>query len=329
MRVRTGDPVKAFSNKEKRKQIFDDYMSSGENLETCMLYHKRRIVQAKLAKAVYRPKTQPELMARYQDEDYVQLIIADCEKRKRFEKDKFAPNDATKVRYWVLDDESLEFSSAQELEFMLECQTDIAQEDASLMAADGAFFSSAGDIGTGGAGTMEVARLGDLHSKGAKDDTGNATQQRSKTSKNKTATGEGKGTGAGKGSGEGKGTGAAEVFPETSLQRARKTCDELTTHIGAGSKLVLELGRADASDALVQQINDTIAAMKEQHKMIDQRLPYKIENPPDYYNSMCDNATKQVMYFKNRCAYAKALVGVTKREEKAKAPSQPSSAHGK
>ena len=61
-------------------------------------------------------------------------------------------------------DETLEFTNAQELEFALECQQALSNEEAQKLTSDGSMFDSAGELPSGGACPLEVARLSDVHS---------------------------------------------------------------------------------------------------------------------------------------------------------------------
>ena len=40
------------------------------------------------------------------DEEYVKLVMADSVARKRVTRDRFKPNDKSRVKYWVLNDEA-------------------------------------------------------------------------------------------------------------------------------------------------------------------------------------------------------------------------------
>ena len=93
---------KAFNNKENRASLFAEFMKCGKDLAKMELSAKRKLIKAKLAQSVYRPKTEAELLDRYKDQSYVDLVKKEAEKRKRVTKDPLALNDGTRTQYWVL-----------------------------------------------------------------------------------------------------------------------------------------------------------------------------------------------------------------------------------
>jgi len=298
----------AFNDEKKRATLFLDYFKGEENLEKVMVLHKRRILKQKLAKATYRPKTMDQLEVRFPEKAYRDLIVDECKKRSRVQKDTLCPSDEKRLKYWILDDESFEVSSLQELEMILESQAEVSQDDALKLSADGGFFSAGGDISTGGIGVQDGRHLMDLHSQAPTGQGGKQVKSQAQLEKEKLEKDKAK---------KDKEAQAAQVAAaETSLTKAKKATTELAKKVGEGSKLLLELKRADASPALMTQISESIDKMKNLHEALEERIILAIENPPDYYNAMNENARMQIEYYNNRTLYGKALINTSKRVEK-------------
>lgn len=314
----------AFAKKEERATIFVDFYKKNEDLDLVYLMHRRRIIKTKLSKAVYRPKTEAELLDKFKDPDYVKLVINDATRRNRAARDKFCPNDNFKIQYWVLDDETLEFTNAQELEFALECQQALSNEEAQKLTSDGSMFDSAGELPSGGACPLEVARLSDVHSQiggpGFSLPSGQqmlvdapaADSAEAKAAAKKEAT-------AAKAAAKKVADDLKKslpVPPDTSLEKAKKHSVDLVTQIGHATKLIFDLDGSDGGPMYQAQIKSCITAMTQQKAALAERIILAIADPPDYYDTMNDAAATMIRYFKDRAFFAKALVGAAKRKEK-------------
>ena len=232
----------------------------------------------------------------------------------------------------VLDDENMTFNNIQELEMVLETQTDLDHASYKAMTSEGGYFDTAGHVATSGITDAENSRLGELHNnnscaadaqpvgKRRKGNTGTAIT-------NGTATG---GTGSGRGQGSaptggdaptavGKGSTPTGVLvtKKTGAALASSSLKELSSKIAEAQRLVLDCGIACGSPSLISEINGAIKAMHEQHVMLESWVIKKVENPPNFYDAMIANAGSQMTFCSDRMDYAKALVQVTKRKEKA------------
>lgn len=93
--------LKAFNDRAARATLFVDFHVKLEDLDKVQLIHTRRQIKSKLSTAVYRPKTEDEMLVRWTDINYVELMKQEAITRGRTQKDRFAPNDPKKTRYWV------------------------------------------------------------------------------------------------------------------------------------------------------------------------------------------------------------------------------------
>lgn len=311
--------------------MFVDFYKKNEDMDQVSLMHKRRIIKSKLAKAVYRPKTEIQLLEKFNDEDYVKLIMADAVRRNRVEKDRLAPNDLNLRRFWVLDDETLEFSNAQELEFALECQAELTNGEAQELTADGGFFAAGGEVGTGGINPCESARLHDFHSHhmtspsetlAITDGQVDANDPKAKAAAKKEAL---KAAKLAKDAEQQKAADAAKeaglppppLTKDTGLEKARKTNNELCSCVATATRVILDLNGADGAKSHQDNIQRCIDAMKQQIEVLGDRISLAILEPVDYYDSMVENAAAQIKFYKNRALYAKSLINVTKRIQNA------------
>lgn len=234
--------------------------------------------------------------------------------RGRTEKDRFCPNDVSKLRYWVLDDESLTFSNMQELSMALEIGVEINKETAEALTSDGGYFDAAGDIPCGGVNSGEAARLADVHAnlRAAEATTGRNGKRKKGDGKAKNESG---GTSTGSSGAGGNqppktgdpGTGAAGtantdndaqlMAKQSSLLVAKACLKELSKKVGDGGKMVLECARADASPTLIAQLEDSVDAMRKQYKILDEQVAQNYQEPTDYYKTMNDAAKAQIDWY--------------------------------
>ncbi len=251
---------------------------------------------------------------------------ADCNKHSRTAKDPLAPTDITKLKYWVLDDESLTFSSLQELEFALSVKLELSREQAVELSADGGFFGHEGEITTAGVSAQESARLAAVCD-GQVGGTRSPGKAKAKATPKANPKAEPNAQQTNPGNPGVPNTNPV-VKSETSLAKAKKMLAQLSTKVGDGAKLAIELSRVDAGPWLIDQINQCVDAMKVQHGHLDRTVALKISEPANYYDSMVDAGQKIIEYYTNRSAHAKALVNVTRRLEKEPAETEATSSPG-
>jgi hypothetical protein len=113
----------AFNDKAKRPLMFCDFIKNQENLDKAELLQKRRMVQQKINENCYRPKTHQDLLLKFEGmhdtEQYVKKIEDEARARGRVQKDRYMPNDKSKQRFWILDDEVMKFCNQQDAITML------------------------------------------------------------------------------------------------------------------------------------------------------------------------------------------------------------------
>ena len=160
------DLVEAFNIKQNRTDLFADWVKNGGDPIQTTIAHKRRVLKQQRASKLLRPRLKSELMTmpRFQgNEEWVDKVIADCVKAKRFQVDKHYPNDVSKRRYWVLDDESIEFTSVEELETVLEAESmEVAPAHAEQLTAPGGVFHPTGELSMPGFGSDQIAKEREL-----------------------------------------------------------------------------------------------------------------------------------------------------------------------
>ena len=199
---------------------------------------------------------------------------------------------------------------------MLEVSAEVSAAEAQQMCADGAVFDTTGEIACGGIGVSEVARLADAHCSVPAGKDGQLPGAGSTGGTDHGKPGGKKDGGNKGGKPEVKGKGAESVVPLTSLAQAKAASINLTKKVGEGAKLAMELGRAGCSEQLIEQINKSVGAMKTLHGMLEERVSLAVSDPPDYYDSMWQNANAQIDWFNNRAAYGKGLINIQKRLDK-------------
>ncbi len=63
--------MQAFNDKCQRAKLFVDFIMHTGDLDKVMVEQTRRAVKKKLSACVYKPKTDKELMDRYNNRDYM------------------------------------------------------------------------------------------------------------------------------------------------------------------------------------------------------------------------------------------------------------------
>ena len=125
-----------FNDKAKRAELFQDFFRGGEDLDVMMLTHTRRQVLSQRSKAKFRPLAKSQLMGKYNDAAYVELIISDAVTKKRWKKDPLCPNDESHYKYWCLDDETMSFEQLIEIETALQGSVELDEMAAKSLTED-------------------------------------------------------------------------------------------------------------------------------------------------------------------------------------------------
>ena len=73
----------AFNDKDKRKELFVEFVKSAEVVPALTIVMKRRHLKSRVGELKYKPMTEAELMAKFNDEDYVNKVLSECRKHKR------------------------------------------------------------------------------------------------------------------------------------------------------------------------------------------------------------------------------------------------------
>ena len=103
--------VTKFKDPSQRQSLFVDYFRVKGVLEHLALLVTVRHEVAQEYKLKYKLFSREDLLDRHhQEEKYVDLIIEDCKKHKRYKVDKL---DKSKLWYWGVDKESMTLSKAK------------------------------------------------------------------------------------------------------------------------------------------------------------------------------------------------------------------------
>ena len=219
----------------------------------------------------------------------------------------------------VLDDESLTFANAQELELLLDCECDLDPECAQALAANGGAFDVAGDIAAAGVSAAETSRLAELHFDPSAPPT---KKQRTTADARGTASGSGvQQQGGGQQSSDQQGAnggqaGATLQSKDTSMQRAKAALKELSKTVGSTQQVALDCKRANASAQLEAEITAACTAMQQQFSSLDAWIKVA-RTEENFYDDMVENSKAMIRYAVDKADYAKALISVSKRKEKA------------
>ena len=103
--------VAKFKDANQRQSLFVDYFRVKGNLENLSLLVTVRHEMSQEYKLRLKLYTREDLLEKHhRDEKYVDLIIEDCKKHKRYKPDKL---DKSKLWYWGVDEESMTLSKAK------------------------------------------------------------------------------------------------------------------------------------------------------------------------------------------------------------------------
>jgi len=204
----------------------------------------------------------------------------------------------------VIDDETMTFENAQELELALSMRADdLTQEDVKSIMADGGMFDATGQVSADGFSQAESHYVGsNLFAEGTDVGAGAAAVKVPKTPKvPKVPKPEDPDPNAAVDA-------AKQLTKETSLDKAKKIMKDLSQKVGAGATVILDLGRAGVSPHLVDQIQAVLNAMKTQHDFLHKEILLNITNPVDHYKDMCERASAQMTWYSGNCQSSKVKV---------------------
>ena len=97
--------IERYADKTQRAKLFVDFMLCKEDLDRVSLMHRRRIIQRRKAKLVFRPMTRAQIVAKCEgDEEHADKKISEAVQNRRWRTDKLNPTCRSKILYWILDD---------------------------------------------------------------------------------------------------------------------------------------------------------------------------------------------------------------------------------
>ncbi len=122
-----------------------------------MLFEKRLEISQE-GELLWMKMTKKQLIAHFDDDvDYAADVILDCKKSGRMTLDRLWPKDESKIRYWVLKDETFKMKRALVDRITLKGSTDLAIEDAKEMMTHGdSAFQTNGDMQMIGMDTSDM-----------------------------------------------------------------------------------------------------------------------------------------------------------------------------
>ena len=151
--------VARFKDPTKRGGLFLDWFKGNEDVQEVQLIHKRRLIQENKAESIYQKLTKTGLMKHFHDdEDYVELVIQQCKKKKLFSKDPLDPTNEKHFKYWVLAEENFKMSKALQVEAGIEGEAlELNGMEIAGLTGVGGAFNLDGDLNVGGLDTSGLA----------------------------------------------------------------------------------------------------------------------------------------------------------------------------
>jgi hypothetical protein len=205
------------------------------------------------------------------------MVMQDAISNNRWRKDKFAPTDAAKNVYWVLDDDSVTFTSEEQEIQEMEASMNLNEEDARSVAA-----ALENNVAAAGFCQNAMANQGNLEHPGMAQSRpaaeaavamalADSAEGEGPEAAGKKQAGKGKQPGKGKKQGAAAGDGGAlpvTVVPESPGDRARKMISSLASKAGDACTMVTKMKSLDASETLVKQLGDAKQNMEAQHDIL-------------------------------------------------------------
>ena len=181
-------------------------------------------------------------------------------KHKRVTKDRLAPNDAARHKYWILAEEAVKFKKALEIEHELKGESaSVSKKDGFELMSEGGAFGVGGQVAALGLGAAATLALQDDDEEDEKDKKGKKDKTGAKPNNKKVAA---TATATGTGDGNGNGNGAEVVVPEQPLAKANKSMKMLAKLSGEAHELRLQMSSVEASETLMANMEKCKIAME-------------------------------------------------------------------
>ena len=292
--------VERFQNKAARGDLFSDFFKADGSVESMKMLHKRRHVDQQKSQKKFRPLTQKMLEEKY-DAEYVKTLIQDAVANNRWKPDDLMPWDQERIKYYVLDDESIEFNQMFEQETSLSGAADITSEQAAAFtSAGGAFDSLAGHTGMPGFDGSAFAHA----------------------MTNSTAVVEvpkgGRGKKNGKPLGGDDGADGVEVVAVVQpLEVQQKNCTHLTKLSGAACEMILKLkAMPENAEGWIKSLECSKEEMEQLYGELSAMTGRKV-NDEEVYVPFQERFDAVVEEYNNRKQFVNAFLNVRKRQEQA------------
>ena len=118
------------------------------------------------------------------------------------------------------------------------------------------------------------------------------------------------------GSSDAKGAGADEAKPMSALEKAQTMSNQLSRAAGKSTETALELRETEASDTLISQMQRLGKALEKVYEELNSKIKTKSKTA-EFYEPSLVKGGKLLALFKDKHDYAKALLAVKKRKDKA------------
>ena len=298
--------VERFQSKSGRAELFKDFFTADGNVEGMKVLHKRRHVDQQRSQK-WRPLTQKQLEEKY-DTEYAQNLIQDAVTNNRWKVDDLMPWDQERIKYYVLDDESIEFNQLYEQELSLAGSADVTSgQVAALSSAGCAFDSVAGHVGTLGFDNNAMARVmaGAPHVPAVVAEVP------------KPVRGQKNGKHAQQTVGEDGGDNVEVVAVVQPLEVQHKNCTVLTKLSGAACEMILRLkAMPENAEGWIKSIEDSKEKMEELYGELSTMTAKKV-NDEELYVPCQERFDAVVDEYNNRKQFVNAFLNVKKRQEQA------------
>ena len=147
--------VEQFKDPSKKKQLFVDFYRVKGNLESLQLLVNVMVEMRQEAKLKYKKNDRAGLLDKFHnDESYVDLVIQDAIRHKRFVKDRL---DNNKMWYWGVDEESLTLTRAKAMQVQTTQSFDLDADTAASMFSDGGLMDMSSVLDMRGADNKMLA----------------------------------------------------------------------------------------------------------------------------------------------------------------------------
>ena len=281
--------VQKFKDEEAtRSTLFIDFWKAKENLTQMELLVERRLTDKQEGKVTFKKYQYDDLLAKFHgDKDYVDAVVADCTKNKRFCKDKLMPENRKKDWYWGVDEETFTISKAVEDRATLSAQCQPGAEAAEHMISGASPFANDQVLGMQGLDNRMMLDLpGGFASKAkgkAKAKPGNKGKETGKetgkvTAKDASAIEASEGAGAGEEvCAEAGNVSEAKKAPES--DQAPTLAKSLATAMGTSSRVSMELKSIGACDQIAEELQSLNRALAGAYQGVQTLINQGFDSP--------------------------------------------------